>query len=174
MTSSRTALRLSRQTPRRRVAHAGIILRPGHGQMASTAATKPRSRNISEHCSSTFLCSIPALVAAPRPLRSVNWVTYLLAWENEAYLSLAEFGADKFDIVVPPQSILAEPPGCRRRRECRCQRDTQSGGSLSCNTSILKRARHLAAKHFYRPSEPELVSRRSPQKTTRVETGDDR
>ncbi|MGH6862001.1 MAG: sulfate ABC transporter substrate-binding protein, partial [Phyllobacterium sp.] len=34
----------------------------------------------------------------------------LLAWENEAYLSLAEFGEDKFDIVVPPQSILAEPP----------------------------------------------------------------
>ncbi len=34
----------------------------------------------------------------------------LLAWENEAYLSVAEFGDDAFDIVVPPQSILAEPP----------------------------------------------------------------
>ena len=34
----------------------------------------------------------------------------LLAWENEAFLALDEFGADKFDIVVPPQSILAEPP----------------------------------------------------------------
>ena len=34
----------------------------------------------------------------------------LLAWENEAYLSLKEFGADKFDIVYPPVSILAEPP----------------------------------------------------------------
>jgi hypothetical protein len=34
----------------------------------------------------------------------------LLAWENEAYLSLKEFGADKFDIVYPPISILAEPP----------------------------------------------------------------
>ena len=34
----------------------------------------------------------------------------LLAWENEAYLALDEFGADKFDIVVPPLSILAEPP----------------------------------------------------------------
>ncbi|ERM02208.1 sulfate transporter subunit, partial [Brucella intermedia 229E] len=31
----------------------------------------------------------------------------LLAWENEAYLSVAEFGEDAFDIVVPPQSILA-------------------------------------------------------------------
>ena len=34
----------------------------------------------------------------------------LLAWENEAHLSLKEFGADKFEIVYPPISILAEPP----------------------------------------------------------------
>jgi sulfate transport system substrate-binding protein len=34
----------------------------------------------------------------------------LLAWENEAHLALKEFGADKFDIVYPPVSILAEPP----------------------------------------------------------------
>src|SRR5690606_31505069 len=34
----------------------------------------------------------------------------LLAWENEAYLAGAEFGEDAFDIVVPPISILAEPP----------------------------------------------------------------
>ena len=33
----------------------------------------------------------------------------LLAWENEAFLALKEFGADKFDIVVPSISILAEP-----------------------------------------------------------------
>jgi sulfate/thiosulfate transport system substrate-binding protein len=34
----------------------------------------------------------------------------LLAWENEAYLALKEFGKDKFEIVAPPRSILAEPP----------------------------------------------------------------
>lgn len=34
----------------------------------------------------------------------------LLAWENEAFLALQEFGADKFEIVVPKLSILAEPP----------------------------------------------------------------
>ena len=34
----------------------------------------------------------------------------LLAWENEAYLALKEFGPDKFEIVAPSQSILAEPP----------------------------------------------------------------
>lgn len=34
----------------------------------------------------------------------------LLAWENEAYLAIQEFGKDKFEIVAPSLSILAEPP----------------------------------------------------------------
>ena len=34
----------------------------------------------------------------------------LLAWENEAFLALNEFGKDKFEIVMPSLSILAEPP----------------------------------------------------------------
>lgn len=34
----------------------------------------------------------------------------LLAWENEAYLALKELGEDRFDIVVPSVSVLAEPP----------------------------------------------------------------
>ncbi len=33
----------------------------------------------------------------------------LLAWENEAFLAVNEFGADSFDIVIPSISILAEP-----------------------------------------------------------------
>ena len=42
---------------------------------------------------------------APRGVGDV-----LLAWENEAFLALAEIGEDRFDIVVPSVSILAEPP----------------------------------------------------------------
>ena len=34
----------------------------------------------------------------------------LIAWENEAFLSIKELGADKVEIVVPSMSILAEPP----------------------------------------------------------------
>ena len=34
----------------------------------------------------------------------------LLTWENEAFLALEDFGAGQFEIIVPPQSILAEPP----------------------------------------------------------------
>jgi sulfate/thiosulfate transport system substrate-binding protein len=34
----------------------------------------------------------------------------LLAWENEAYLAINKFGRDKFEVVYPSTSILAEPP----------------------------------------------------------------
>lgn len=81
----------------------------------------------------------------------------LLAWENEAYLASDEFGADKFDIVAPPQSILAEPPvavvdgnvdvkGTRKVAEAYLQYLYSAEGQT------------IAAKHFYRPSEPKLVS----------------
>ena len=55
-------------------------------------------------------CSTPARAARPSPSRERELGDVLLAWENEAYLALDEFGADKFDIVYPPTSILAEPP----------------------------------------------------------------
>src|SRR3954466_999867 len=34
----------------------------------------------------------------------------LIAWENEAYLALKEFGPQRFEIITPSLSILAEPP----------------------------------------------------------------
>jgi sulfate transport system substrate-binding protein len=42
----------------------------------------------------------------------------LLAWENEAYLSIKELGPDKVEIVTPSLSILAEPPCDRGGQEC--------------------------------------------------------
>ena len=58
--------------------------------------------------------NVPVLDSAARGATttfSVNGIgDVLLAWENEAYLALAELGEDQFDIVVPSVSILAEPP----------------------------------------------------------------
>ncbi|WP_416798972.1 sulfate ABC transporter substrate-binding protein [Ciceribacter azotifigens] len=80
----------------------------------------------------------------------------LIAWENEAYLAGKEFGDDAFDIVVPKLSILAEPPvtvidgnvdakGTRKQAEAYLEYLYSPEGQT------------LAAKHFYRPSKPELV-----------------
>jgi sulfate/thiosulfate transport system substrate-binding protein len=73
----------------------------------------------------------------------------LLAWENEAYLSLAEFG-DKFEIVTPSVSILAEPTVAV------VDRNVDKKGSREVATAYLNylysdEGQEIAAKHFYRP-----------------------
>lgn len=80
----------------------------------------------------------------------------LLAWENEAYLSLDEFGADKFDIVVPPQSILAEPPVAVVDANVDAK-GTRKAAEAYLQYLYSEEGRTLAAKHFYRPAEPKLV-----------------
>lgn len=80
----------------------------------------------------------------------------LLAWENEAYLSVAEFGEDAFDIVVPEVSILAEPPVAV------VDKNVDSKGTRKLAESYLQylyspEGQAIASKHYYRPSLPELV-----------------
>jgi sulfate/thiosulfate-binding protein len=84
----------------------------------------------------------------------------LLAWENEAYLALDEFGADQFDIVVPPQSMLAEPPVAV------VDKNVDAHGTREAATEYLKylysaEGQTLAAKNHYRPSVPDLVTDKS-------------
>ena len=55
----------------------------------------------------------------------------LLAWENEAFLALKELGPDKFEIVVPSISTLAETAGCGGRRQCRQEGHARGGAGLS-------------------------------------------
>ncbi|RCS24922.1 sulfate ABC transporter substrate-binding protein [Phyllobacterium salinisoli] len=80
----------------------------------------------------------------------------LLAWENEAYLSVAEFGADAFDIVVPPQSILAEPPVAVVDKNVDAK-GTRKVAEAYLQYLYSEEGQRIAAKHFYRPAKPELV-----------------
>ncbi|WP_287370669.1 sulfate ABC transporter substrate-binding protein, partial [Mesorhizobium sp.] len=80
----------------------------------------------------------------------------LLAWENEAYLALDEFGADNFDIVYPPTSILAEPPVAV------VDANVDANGTRKVAEAYLsylysKEGQTLIAKNHYRPSKPDLV-----------------
>ena len=76
----------------------------------------------------------------------------LLAWENEAFLAQREFGKDKFEIVSPPLSILAEPPlsvvdtvadkkGTRAVAEAYLQILVHQGRPGNCRTQFLSSAR---------------------------------
>ena len=80
----------------------------------------------------------------------------LLAWENEAYLALDEFGADLFDIVVPPQSILAEPPVAVVEGNADAK-GTRKVSEAYLNYLYSAEGQSLILKHHYRPSKPELV-----------------
>jgi len=74
-----------------------------------TITMRRRLKILSANYSKTLLCWIPVLVFHHQFVeREIGDV--LITWENEAYLALGEFGADKFEIVTPSLSILAEPP----------------------------------------------------------------
>ena len=81
----------------------------------------------------------------------------LLAWENEAFLVLDEFGADNFDIVYPPSSILAEPPVAI------VDKNVEAHGTADLAKAYLEylysaEGQTIAAANHYRPSQPDLVT----------------
>jgi len=82
----------------------------------------------------------------------------LLAWENEAFLAMAELGADKFEIVAPSISILAEPSVAV------VDKVVDKRGTRALAEAYLKHlygepAQALAAKHHYRPRNAEVAGR---------------
>jgi sulfate transport system substrate-binding protein len=79
----------------------------------------------------------------------------LLAWENEAYLVLDEFGKDKFDIVYPPSSILAEPPVAVIDKNVD-KHATRAVAEAYLNFLYSKTGQEIEAKNHYRPRDPEI------------------
>ena len=82
----------------------------------------------------------------------------LLAWENEAYLAVKEFGADKFEIVAPSISILAEPPVAI------VDSVVDKKGTRAVAEAYLKywykpESQEIAARNFYRPRDPEIAKK---------------
>lgn len=80
----------------------------------------------------------------------------LLAWENEAFLSKKEFGDDKFDIVVPSLSILAEPPVTVVDKVVD-KKGTRAVAEAYLDYLYSKEGQKLAAENFYRPRDPEIA-----------------
>ena len=81
----------------------------------------------------------------------------LLAWENEAFLSVNELGSDAFDIIVPPQSILAEPPVAVVDGNVDAK-GTRKVAEAYLDYLYSDEGQTIAAKHFYRPAEPSKVA----------------
>ena len=86
----------------------------------------------------------------------------LLAWENEAILAVNEFGTDKFDIVTPPISILAEPPVAVIDKVVD-KRGTRKVAEAYLKFLYTKEGQELAAKHYYRPRNEEIAQKYAKQ-----------
>jgi sulfate transport system substrate-binding protein len=82
----------------------------------------------------------------------------LLAWENEAHLALKEFGEDKFEIVTPPLSILAEPPVALVDKNAR-QHDTSEVANEYLKYLYSDEGQEIAAKNFYRPRNETIAQK---------------
>ncbi|MBK8475831.1 MAG: sulfate ABC transporter substrate-binding protein [Opitutaceae bacterium] len=82
----------------------------------------------------------------------------LLAWENEAFLALKEFGADAFEIVVPSLSILAEPPVALVDRVVD-RRGTRTVAQAYLEFLYSEKGQDIIGRHFYRPSEPAAIAK---------------
>jgi len=82
----------------------------------------------------------------------------LIAWENEAYLSVKELGPDKFEIVTPSLSILAEPPVSV------VDKNVDKRGTRKVATAYLEylyspEGQEIAAKNYYRPRDAKVAAK---------------
>jgi len=81
----------------------------------------------------------------------------LIAWENEAYLAVKELGPEKFEIVTPSLSILAEPPVAV------VEKNVDKHGTRKTAQAYLEylyspEGQAIAAKHYYRPRDPAVAA----------------
>jgi len=82
----------------------------------------------------------------------------LITWENEAHLALKEYGDDKYEIIIPSLSILAEPAVAV------VDANVDAKGTRDVAEAYLRflyepEAQTIIAKNFYRPARPEYVDR---------------
>ncbi len=81
-----------------------------------------------------------------------------IAWENEAFLALKEFGRDKFQIVNPSISILAEPTVAW------VDANTERNGTTDVAKAYLEylysdEGQEIAGRNFYRPTNPRIAAK---------------
>ncbi len=87
-----------------------------------------------------------------------------ISWENEAFLAVKELGPEKFDIVVPSISILAEPPVTV------VDKNVEKKGTAAVAKAYLEylyspEGQDIAGKHYYRPTDPKVAAKYAEQFT---------
>ncbi len=86
----------------------------------------------------------------------------LIAWENEAYLAVKELGPDKFEIVTPSVSILAEPPVAIVDKVVD-KRGTRKQAQAYLDYLYSPEGQEIAAKNYYRPRDAKVAAKYAKQ-----------
>lgn len=81
-----------------------------------------------------------------------------ISWENEAFLAIKELGKDKFEIVIPSLSILAQPPVAVVDKVID-KRGTRKQAEAYLQYLYSEEGQEIAAKHFYRPTNEKVGSK---------------
>ncbi|MEH7333897.1 sulfate ABC transporter substrate-binding protein [Neobacillus drentensis] len=82
----------------------------------------------------------------------------LIAWENEAFLTLNELGKDKFEIVVPSLSILAEPPVAVVDKVVD-KKGTREAAEAYLKFLYTDKGQEIVAKNYYRPRNQDILAK---------------
>ncbi|WP_420714811.1 sulfate ABC transporter substrate-binding protein [Roseateles sp. SL47] len=82
----------------------------------------------------------------------------LIAWENEAYLAVKELGPEKFQIVTPSLSILAEPPVSVVDKNVD-KKGTRKVAEAYLQYLYSPEGQEIAAKNYYRPRDPKVAQK---------------
>jgi sulfate transport system substrate-binding protein len=88
----------------------------------------------------------------------------LVGWENEAFLALKEYGADKFEIVVPSVSILAEPPVTVVDKFAK-RRGNEAVARAYVEYLYSDEGQEIAGRNFYRPRSEKIAAKYANQFT---------
>ncbi len=82
----------------------------------------------------------------------------LIAWENEAFLAANEIGKDRFEIVIPSISILAEPPVTVVDKIAK-KHGTEEIAKAYLDYLYSEEGQEIAAKNYYRPRSEKILQK---------------
>jgi sulfate/thiosulfate-binding protein len=86
----------------------------------------------------------------------------LIAWENEALLAREKLGKDKFEIVAPSSTILAEPPVSLVDKVVD-KRGTRKVAQAYLEYLYSPEGQEIAARNFYRPRDAQVAAKYAKQ-----------
>jgi sulfate/thiosulfate transport system substrate-binding protein len=126
------------------------------------ALKKTGSEDKAREFVSTLYANVPVLDSGARGSTTTfverGMGDVFISWENEAFLAVKELGPDKFEIVAPSVSILAEPPVTLVDKVVD-KKGTREVAKAYLEYLYSPEGQDIAGKHYYRPTDPKAAAK---------------